>query len=92
MQNILGDFYRNLGRFEEAETAYKEALETYRELADNPPYYYPDYYLHDLTKTQDSLGVLYHTLERYDKAEKYYRVVLQGYEQLIEEYPRDHMS
>ena len=64
----LGILYQNLWRFEEAETAYQEALEIYKELAEkNPEAYKPDF-----AKTQNNLGNIYSDLRRFEEAETAY--------------------
>ncbi len=87
-QYNMGVLYRKLGRFEETEHAYGEALEVYRKLADKNP----KAYLIKLTQTQDSLGVLYYDQQNYYKAEICFKEVLQFYERLAEKYPQVYLS
>ncbi len=67
-QNNLGILYDDLGRFEDAEKAYLEALEIYKELAEKSP----DAYLPDVAMTQNNLGNLYRKLGKFEKAVKYF--------------------
>ncbi|MHA1478004.1 MAG: TPR end-of-group domain-containing protein, partial [Promethearchaeota archaeon] len=64
-QNNLGILYADLGRFAEAETAYKAALDTYKKLAEMNP----EAYLPRVAMTQNNLGILYVNLGRFEEAE-----------------------
>ncbi len=80
---VLGLLYLDLGRFEEAESAYKEALEIYKELAEKSP----DAYLPDVAMTQNNLGVLYGDLGRFEEAESAYKEALEIRKELAEKSP-----
>ncbi|MGB5910224.1 MAG: tetratricopeptide repeat protein, partial [Promethearchaeia archaeon] len=69
----LGTLYHDLGRFEEAEHAYNEVLDIYKELADKNP----DDYLHGIAITKISLGNLYLNLKRFAEAETAYNEALE---------------
>ena len=64
--NRLGIAYRNLKRYDEAKTAYAEALKLRKELARKEP----DRYNIDLAWTYNNLGVLYKQLNALSEAEK----------------------
>ena len=80
---VLGLLYDDLGRFEEAEHTYKEALETYKELADKAP----DVYNSDVANTQNNLGVLYWKIKRFEEAEIAYADALGIYRELANTNP-----
>src|SRR3990167_970849 len=50
--NTLGNLYRDLNRFDDAENAYREALNIYKKLTEKNP----DTYLHGMAMTQSSIG------------------------------------
>ena len=79
----MGNLYSDLRRFEDAEEAYKEALEIYRELAEKRP----DAYLPYLATTQNNLAVLYSNLRRFEDAEEAYKEALEIYRELAEKNP-----
>ena len=70
--HTLGNLYIALNRFEDAENAHLEALDTHRKLAEKNP----DAYLPDLAMTQNNIGNLYRNLKRFEDAEKAYREAL----------------
>mgnify|MGYP001577914936 FL=1 len=59
--HTLGNLYRNLKRFDDAENAYLEALDIHKKLAGKNP----DAYLPDLAATQNNIGNLYRNLKRF---------------------------
>jgi len=79
----LGNLYRNLRKFDEAENAYADALKIYKKLAEENP----DAYLPDLAMTQNNLGNLYSDLRKFDEAENAYADALKIYKKLAEENP-----
>ncbi|MBF0566068.1 MAG: tetratricopeptide repeat protein [Nitrospirae bacterium] len=74
----LGNLYWNTGRFEDAEKAYKEAEEYWRELAASNR----DAYLPDLAMTLNNLGALYQNTGRFGDAEKAYKEAQGDYTEL----------
>jgi tetratricopeptide (TPR) repeat protein len=76
----LGNLYRNLRRFEEAEKAYTHALKIYQELADKNF----DAYAPILATTQNNLGNLYSDLRRFKEAENAYTHALKIYHELAD--------
>jgi len=80
---MLGMLYDDLGRFEEAETASKDALEIYKELAAKNP----DVYNPDVALTQNNLGILYAVLGRFEEAEHAYNKALEIYKELADKNP-----
>lgn len=65
-QNNLGALYYDLKRFEEAETAYKKALQIRKELATKNP----EPYLPKVADTQNNLAILYMDMGKLEEAEK----------------------
>ena len=83
----LGKLYKELGRFKEAETAYQEELEIFKELAEkNPEAYKPD-----VAGTQNNLGVLHYDLKRFEEAETAYQEALDTYKALKDKNPDAYM-
>jgi len=80
---VLGLLYKDLGRFEEAETAYTEALEIRKKLAEKNP----DAYNPDVATTQNNLGVLYWNLGRFEEAETAYTEALEIRKKLAKKNP-----
>ena len=66
---------------EEARKAYEEALETYRELAQQ----IPEAYLPDVARTLNSLGLLERTQNRVEEARKAYEEALKTYRELAQQ-------
>ncbi|NIO37109.1 tetratricopeptide repeat protein, partial [Candidatus Bathyarchaeota archaeon] len=74
VSGTLGILYRNLGRFKQAETAYKEALKIRRELAEkNPETYIPKLITTQINiarfyvatgKSEEGIDLLMETLEQ----------------------------
>jgi len=81
--NNLGNLYRATQRMKEAESAYQEALTTYRQLArDNPVAF-----LSNFATNLRNLGVLYSTTQRMKEAESAYQEALTTYRQLARDNP-----
>jgi len=80
---VLGVLYYDLGRFEEAENAYKEALGIYIELADK----YPDVFNREVAMIQNNFGRLYGNLGRFEEAENAYEEALEIYKELADKNP-----
>ncbi len=78
----LGNLYADVGRQEEAELAYLDALSTYKELA--KAYY--KIYLPYVATVHNHLGKLYADLKRFEEAEKIYLKMLKLYNELEERY------
>ncbi|MDR1199857.1 MAG: tetratricopeptide repeat protein, partial [Prevotellaceae bacterium] len=70
--NNLGVLQRNINELQQAEASYREALQTYRELAANNPQAYLPY----VATTLNNLGTLQSYLKDYRKAEAYYQEAL----------------
>jgi len=79
----LGTLFNVLGKFEEAETAYQEALEIYKELAEKNP----EAYKLDVAVTQNNLGNLYSNLGWFEEAETAYQEALEITIELAEKNP-----
>ena len=79
-QNTLGYLYRNLKRFEEAETVYTEALDIYEELA----VFFAGFYFPEVAITQYNLGILYKDLGRFEEAETAYTEALDIFTELAD--------
>ena len=82
-QYNLGRLYWKLGRFEEAEHAYLEALEIDKELANKNP----DAYKPNVAMTQTGLGRLYDDLGRYEEAKQAYQEALEIEKELANKSP-----
>ncbi len=80
---MLGNLYSAFNRFDDAENAYREALNIYKKLAEKNP----DAYLPDLAMTQNNIGNSYSALKRFDDAEKAYREALKIRKELAEKNP-----
>ncbi|MFW9946619.1 MAG: tetratricopeptide repeat protein [Candidatus Odinarchaeota archaeon] len=78
----LGNLYADLGRQEEAEIAYLDALSTYKELAGT----YYKIYLPYVATVHNRLGKLYVDLKRFEEAEKIYLDTLKLYKEVEEKY------
>ncbi len=83
---VLGMLYADLGRFEEAEHAYTEALEIYKELADKNT----DAYKPEVATTQNNLGLLYADLGRFEEAETAYTEALEIRKELADQNPDEY--
>ena len=83
----LGNLYRNLGRFEDSEAAYLEALETRKQLAEKNP----EVYLPDVAMIQNNFGILYADLNRHEEAEAAYLEALEIRKQLAEKNPEAYL-
>ena len=83
ISGTLGNLYRDLKRFEEAEKAYNEALEIYKKLAAKSP----DAYLPYVATTQNNLAILYRNLNRFEEAEKAYNEALEIHKKLAAKSP-----
>ena len=79
----LGNLYSDLKKFEDAEKAYTEALNSYKDLAKKSP----DAYLPDVAMTQNNLGILYNNLGKFEDAEKAYTEALNSYKDLAKKSP-----
>ena len=75
LQNLLGDCYAALERYEDAETRYRAALEIYRPLAEAEP----DEYSPDLAETCVKLAEICAKTYRFEAAERLYREALACY-------------
>ncbi len=78
----LGTFFSAIGRTEEAEKIYLEALEIYKSLANS----YYRIYLPYVAATQNNLGTLYIDLKRFEDAEKIYTNALSSYREIEKKY------
>ncbi|MDR1198680.1 MAG: tetratricopeptide repeat protein, partial [Prevotellaceae bacterium] len=85
--NNLGVLQRNINELQQAEASYREALQTYRELAANNP----QAYLPDLAMTLNNLGILQSDINDYTKAEASYREALQIRRELAASNPRAYL-
>jgi len=83
MQYNLGILYWKLGRFEEAEHAYQEALEIDKVLANKNP----DAYKPNVAVTQESLGRLYADLGRFEESEQAYQEAIEINKELANKNP-----
>jgi len=81
--NNLGVLYWNKEDYPVAEESYKEALKTYRELAEQNPDAYRSY----VAVTLYNLGILYRNKNDYSEAEKYYKDALTIQRELAENNP-----
>ena len=79
-----GNGYYRARQFEEAEGAFREALEIYRRLAKQQPQVYEPY----LTTTLNNLGVVLSDLRRFEEAEKAFREALGIRRRLAEQKPQ----
>jgi tetratricopeptide (TPR) repeat protein len=83
-QNNLGILYSDTTRYELAEQHFKQALDTYQQLAKiNPQAFLPD-----VAMTQNNLGNLYSDTTRYELAEQHYKAALETYQQLAKINPQ----
>ncbi|MFX1353944.1 MAG: tetratricopeptide repeat protein, partial [Promethearchaeota archaeon] len=78
----LGNLYADAGRQKEAEKAYLDALETYKELAKT----YYKIYLPYVATVHNHLGNLYADLKRFEEAEKIFLKALNLYNEVEEKY------
>jgi tetratricopeptide (TPR) repeat protein len=79
----LAGLLQNTGRYEDAETLYREALEIYRRLAtQNPSAYEPD-----VETTFNNLENLLQSTRRYEDAENLYQEVLEIRRRLADQNP-----
>ena len=76
----IGNLYSDTEKYEQAENAYREALQIRKRLAEINP----DTYLPDVARTQNNFGTLYSDTEKYEQAENAYREALQTYKRLAE--------
>ncbi len=86
-QNNLGILYGKLRRFAEAETAYIEALDAYKELATM----IPDAYLPTMAIIQNNLGAIYSDLGRFAEAETVYQEALEIRRALADKNPGEYL-
>ncbi|MFN3422527.1 MAG: tetratricopeptide repeat protein, partial [Armatimonadota bacterium] len=70
---MAGNGYGRAHRFEEAEEAFREAIEIYRRLAKAEPQVYEPY----LAMTLNNLGYVLYNLRRFEEAEEAYREALE---------------
>ncbi len=78
----LGNLFSSIGRSEEAEKIYLNALNIYKKLAKQ----YYRIYLPYVAATQKNLGTLYIDLKRFEDAEKNYLDALNAYKELKKQY------
>jgi tetratricopeptide (TPR) repeat protein len=76
--NNLGVLYSDTSRFKDAESAYQEALNSYRELAKKNKAAYLPY----VAGTSNNLGNLYYKTSRFKDAESAYQEALNSYREL----------
>jgi len=79
---VLGDLFSVMGRAEDAERSYLDALENYKNLAKK----YYKIYLPYIAATQKNLGTLYIDLKRFEEAEMIYLDVLKVYKELDKQF------
>jgi nephrocystin-3 len=82
--NSLGNVLSELRRFEEAEEAYREALEIRRRLAEKEPQVYEP----DVAMTLNNLGLVLSDLRRLEEAEGAFREALGIYRRLADKEPQ----
>jgi tetratricopeptide (TPR) repeat protein len=81
--NNLGNLYRDIKEFKQAETAFHEALTLYRKLAkDNPAAFEAD-----VAMTLNNLGILYCNMKEFKLAETAYQEALTLYQKLAKDNP-----
>jgi len=88
IQNNLGLQYLQLKRFREAETAFTEALNIRKELANNNP----DAYLPLVARAYSNLGVIYRNLRCYEEAETAYTKASEIFRDLVATNPDTYLS
>jgi tetratricopeptide (TPR) repeat protein len=81
---VAGNGYYRARRFEEAQGAYREALEIRRRLAKKEPQVYEP----DVATTLNNLGNVLRDLRRFEEAEGAYREALEIYRRLADEEPQ----
>ncbi len=82
IQVVLGDIFSIMGRTEDAERSYLDALEIYKKLAKK----YYRIYLPYIAATEKNLGTLYTDLKRFEEAETIYLDALKEYRELENQY------
>ena len=75
---VLGDIFSVMGRTEDAERSYLDALNNYKQLAKK----YYKIYLPYIAATEKNLGTLYTDLKRFEDAELIYLDALKDYKEL----------
>jgi len=84
---ILGILYSDVNKFKEAEEAFKEALQIYRQLAEENP----EAYLPEVAGTQNNLGNLYRNVNKFKEAEEAFKEALQIYRHSAEKNPEAYL-
>ncbi|MEO0639035.1 MAG: tetratricopeptide repeat protein, partial [Bacteroidota bacterium] len=85
--NNLGILHKDRNEYPQAEQAYQEALETYRQLAAaNPQTYLPD-----VAMTLNNLGILHWKRNDYSQAEQAYQEALEIKRQLAADNPQTYL-
>ena len=79
---VLGDIFSVMGRTEDAERSYLDALNNYKQLAKK----YYKIYLPYIAATEKNLGTLYTDLKRFEDAELIYLDALKDYKELENQY------
>jgi len=79
---VLGDIFSIMGRSEDAESSYLDALDIYKRLAKK----YYRIYLPYIAATEKNLGTLYTDLKRFEEAEVIYLDALKDYKELENQY------
>ncbi|MFW9819890.1 MAG: tetratricopeptide repeat protein, partial [Candidatus Thorarchaeota archaeon] len=83
---VVGNIFSVLGNSEDAEKIFLDALDIYKELAQQ----YYKIYLPYVAATQKNLGSLYIDLKRFEEAEKVYNEALSSYKELEKQYYNVH--
>ena len=86
-QNNLGALYWKVGRFEEANNAYKEAIVIREQVVDKNL----ENNLPNVAMTQNNLGALYYDLGKYEEAENAYKKALQIRKKLATKSPEPYL-